>query len=75
MLKGVIHLHPNNVCGLTQYNGIIVPNVFECTYVRKDLCEIIERSTYIVPDPLLDYKNRDYYEDIILDSYPFCNKR
>ncbi len=71
----LIHLHPNNVCGLTQYNGIIVPNIFECTYVRKDLCEIIERSTSIIPDPLLDYKNRDYYEDIILDSYPFCNKR
>ncbi len=32
----VVHLHPNNCCGLTNIAGISVPRVFELTLHRKD---------------------------------------
>lgn len=42
----LIHVHPNNVCGTHQMDGCMMPNVFECTYIRSDLF-----STYGVPCP------------------------
>jgi hypothetical protein len=33
----LIHLHGNNCCGITQFQGLNVPNVLECTFVRKDI--------------------------------------
>jgi hypothetical protein len=31
----LIHFHPNNCCGTRHHNGVIIPNVFECTYLHK----------------------------------------
>jgi hypothetical protein len=67
----LIHLHPNNCCGTTVYNDIIVPNVFECTYVRKD----IQLPTRLNQEPLptsLDRPNLPW-PDIYLSSYPFVH--
>lgn len=67
----LIHLHPNNCCGTTIYNNITVPNVFECTYIRKDLCNNIKKNIIKIPDILLDSKNVNYNGDIFLEGYPF----
>ena len=31
----LIHFHGNNCCGVRNHNGVIVPNIFECTYLHK----------------------------------------
>ena len=31
----LIHFHGNNCCGIRNHNGVIIPNVFECTYLHK----------------------------------------
>ena len=65
----LIHLHGNNCCGVTNYKGITVPNVFECTYLRKDIQPAQLRSTDPIPSPL-DKPNVPG-PDIQLTGYPF----
>lgn len=69
----LIHLHGNNCCGVTKYNDIIFPNVFECTYVRKDLCKNIELNNLPIPDKILDKPNVQNRSDIELFGYPFMS--
>lgn len=69
----LIHFHANNCCGTTYMNNIEVPNVFECTYIRKDLCENISNNTVPIPDPLLDRKNVSSEHEIHLSGYPFTS--
>jgi hypothetical protein len=38
----VVHLHPNNCCGLTNIDGFFVPRVFELTLHRKDRVSLIK---------------------------------
>lgn len=68
----LIHLHANNFCGTTTYNGIVVPNVFECTYVRNDIQKPERLNTDRLPT-CLDRPNVPL-DDIYLDGYPFVNK-
>ena len=66
----LIHLHANNCCGTSRYAEYIVPNIFECTYVRKDLHIFCGYNR----DPLpthLDSPNVPGYPDIALTEYPF----
>jgi len=67
----LIHFHPNNCCGTTIYNNIIVPNVFECTYIRKDLQFNIGLNDIPIPHPL-DKPNTPNNE-IYINYYPFVN--
>ena len=32
----ICHMHPNNCCGIANFNGIEVPRVMEITFVRND---------------------------------------
>jgi Methyltransferase FkbM domain len=66
----LVHLHGNNCCGTTVYNEIVVPNVFECTYIRKDLCTHLSRNSTKIPSEL-DSVNVLGNEDIKLEGYPF----
>ncbi len=68
----LIHFHGNNCCGTTEFNGNIVPNVFECTYVRKDACEILGLNTIPLPTSL-DAPNLLHTPDIQLNRYPFVH--
>jgi len=68
------HLHANNHCGTTTFNTtdgklLIVPNVFECCYIRKE-GQILERSDAPIPDPELDQPNVDK-DEIQLIGYPY----
>lgn len=69
----LVHFHPNNCCGTTYYNGILVPNVFECTYVRKDLCNFVKNNKVSIPDKELDRVNVPENADIVLSGYPFVH--
>jgi hypothetical protein len=66
----LIHFHPNTACGTKKYNNINVPNVFECTYIRKDCQDNIGYNDIRIPHPL-DMKNRVSDNEIYLSGYPF----
>jgi hypothetical protein len=72
----IVHFHPNNCCGTTQYLNTTFPNIFECTYLRKDYF-IREpfRNIRPIPDPYFDSKNVLYNPDIILNDMPFIDKK
>lgn len=67
----LVHLHGNNCCGTKLYNNVIVPNVFECTYIRKDLCNTLTRNTKSIPDSELDSINVKNIDEIYLSGYPY----
>jgi hypothetical protein len=67
----LVHFHPNTACGTKIYKNILVPNVFECTYVRKDCQENIGYNNIKIPHPL-DMKNRINDQEIHLSGFPFC---
>lgn len=67
------HLHPNNCCGFTLYNGVKIPNVFECTFIRKDLCQIKSQTNDPIPNNLYDSKNLDWLPEIELNCQPYTN--
>jgi hypothetical protein len=66
----LIHLSPNNCCDFSTIDGVVIPNVFECTFIRKDLCENSTPNTEKIPGRL-DRKNHSNREDITLNHYPF----
>jgi hypothetical protein len=68
----LIHFHGNNCCGTRQHNGVIMPNVFECTYLHKKYFETIpELNTDAIPG-VLDMKNTGN-EEIYINYPPFVN--
>ncbi len=69
----LVHFHCNNCCGTTYVDNVQVPNVFECTYIRKDLCKNVSHNVAPIPDPVLDRPNLNYSPDIPLFGYPFTS--
>jgi len=69
----IIHINPNNTCGATNLDGIEFPNVFECTLIRKDICNITELNDEVIPNRL-DRENSVSFPTINLNYYPFMKK-
>ena len=67
----LVHFHPNNCCGMGP-NG--VPNVYECTYIRKDYDSEVVPNLDPIPNPDIDMPNVPSNPDIILSSHPFILK-
>jgi hypothetical protein len=77
----LIHFHPNNA-GLEPHtntfskthNGVIIPNVFECTYVNKRFFSgrIPNKNKDLFPSEI-DMKNDAGRVDININHYPFVN--
>ena len=69
----LVHLHVNNyVTSLTQENGVMLPEIFECTYVRKLPNESLSFNTDPIPSPL-DQPNVPENPDVMLLGYPYTN--
>lgn len=70
----LVHIHGNNCCGLNtekKKEGYInVPNVFECTYIRKDNLKLPLNKEYFPTN--LDFANVNIRADIMLNGYPYC---
>jgi len=64
----LVHFHANNASGMGP-NG--VPNVYECTYIRKDYDSNVIPNPDPIPNPEIDMPNLQAYPDIILSGYPF----
>ena len=66
----LIHLSPNNCCEVSLVDGVVVPNVFECTFIRRDLCKNNTLNNLMIPGKL-DRKNHQDRNFIVLNHYPF----
>lgn len=70
----VIHFHCNNCCGVRMHNGVVIPNVFECTYLnRRYFNNYYELNDENIPSDL-DMKNVIENPEIYIDYKPFVNK-
>jgi len=68
----LIHFHGNNCCGTRNHNGVIIPNVFECTYLHKKyFTNSPELNKDVIPG-FLDMKNTNNAE-IYINYPPFVN--
>ena len=48
----VVHLHPNNCCGVAISQGIEIPRVLELTLYRRDRAKFTSNANRIYPHPL-----------------------
>jgi len=66
----LVHFHGNNAGGVINYKGIIIPNVFECTYLHKKyFIDNPELNKELIPS-ILDMPNIDN-DDIFINYSPF----
>jgi hypothetical protein len=64
-----VHIHPNNICGSFHLAGstIAIPEVAECTFIRKDrVLSGLKRIAVELPHPL-DSPNVPELPDLVLD--------
>jgi hypothetical protein len=66
----LVHLHPNNACGTHVFGGVLLPDVFECTYIRNDFVTTRVKNTLSLPTPY-DMPNVLTEPDITLSGFPF----
>lgn len=71
----MVHFHANNCCGVRNHHDVVVPNVFECTYVHK---RHFTEAPVLNTDPIpckLDMRNVIHHEEISLSHAPFVHAR
>lgn len=71
----LFHFHGNNCpAGVINHKGVIIPNVFECTYVNKKYIDMLnlELNSDNIPTQI-DMPNCGG-PDIFIDYPPFVNK-
>ena len=62
----ICHVHPNNCGGTAELDGIKVPRVMEITFIRNDYIEECSNYEDIVLPNILDRKNLENKEDLIM---------
>ena len=68
----LIHFHGNNCCGVRNHRDVVIPNVFECTYLHKKyFTEVPALNTDLIPG-VLDMKNTSN-DEIYINHPPFVN--
>jgi len=71
----LVHFHGNNCpAGTVKFKGVIIPNVFECTYINKKYLnlEVLTLNDELIPSSI-DMPNCRG-ADICIDYAPFVNK-
>jgi len=69
----LIHFHGNNCSRVRLYKGLVIPTVFECTYIHKKFFTATpELNTEPIPTPL-DMQNTVKKNDIYISYPPFVN--
>ena len=63
----VFYINPNNCCGVTNFQGIIFPNILEITFLNKELVKTKDKFIKI-PDNL-KIKNIEEKNEILLPDY------
>ena len=62
----IVHIHPNNCCGVLEYEELKIPNVVEITFLNKNAINISDENLEI-PNKL-DFKNILDNEEIVLQK-------
>ena len=70
----LIHFHANNGCLTHAYQGVALPNVFECTFVRNEYVTTKVKNTDPFPRAL-DMPNLPWKPDYIVTTYPFVSDK
>lgn len=68
----LVHVHANNGCMTHMYDGIVIPNVFECTFIRNDFVTTKTPNKENLPLSI-DMKNVLSRPDYYINYYPFVN--
>lgn len=72
----LVHLHGNNFGNIAQQcDGVLVPTVFECTYVSRALYAELKCNQSTLPHPDLDFPNQPGRPDIPLAGSPYTCSR
>jgi hypothetical protein len=66
----LVHFHPNNVCQTIKVGDVIVPHVYECTYIRKKAGECLSLNKDTIPTKI-DQPNIACNQEIRLNGYPY----
>lgn len=64
----IVHIHPNNCCGLATYNNVTIPRVAEFSFLRRDFLDKVKRLNKISIPNKLDHPNVKKNQDIILPN-------
>jgi hypothetical protein len=68
----LVHVHPNNGCEVHTYEGTVLPNVFECTFIRNEF--VTSKVKNILPLPKsCDVPNVRDKPVVVFTEYPFRN--
>ena len=71
----LVHFHGNNCCGFRNHRGVMIPNIFECTYLHKKyFTEAPLQNTEAIPGKL-DMRNLIRNEELQIDYPPFVSAR
>jgi hypothetical protein len=66
----LVHIHGNNGCDIHTIGGVLLPNVFECTYIRNDyVTERIPNDKHFPTE--IDSPNIPNKPDYILRGWPY----
>jgi hypothetical protein len=69
----LVHFHANNCCGIKKHRGVVIPNIFECTYVHnRFFTSPRELNKDKIPSPI-DMKNVIKHDEIYISHPPFVN--
>lgn len=69
----LVHFHANNCCGTRDHKGVLIPNIFECTYIHKRYVTTpLELNKEPIPSSL-DMKNLRYKDEIHINHPPFVH--
>ena len=69
----IVHFHGNNSCGIRTHNGVVIPNIFECTYLnRRFFNNYYELNAETIPSDI-DMQNVLYKPEILIDYKPFVH--
>jgi hypothetical protein len=69
----LVHFHGNNNCGVRNYEGIIIPNVFECTYLHNKYFTSPPTLNKDTIPGILDMRNIFDYAEIGINYPPFVH--
>ncbi len=69
----LIHFHGNNYESTQIHKDVIIPNVFECTYLHKKYFNSIPKLNSDLIPGLLDMSNNKFNQDICINYSPFVN--
>jgi hypothetical protein len=64
----ICHAHPNNNAGISNIDGVEVPNTLEITFIRKDFAKKLKLNAPKKIPNLLDKKNNKDMPDIVLPA-------